>query len=722
MKKKNKDLSPTLPADIPRKSLQNSLAMRIFVILMCILCCFSLCLSGIALVFFDAQDYTLPDDAFDVSSAYYRLSESAAHAVPIVTSYDSLSGQDACVQYLETLLLYENGWTLHPRHSNFLFSLWAIDTETQEETLLFQTFEGNPSSKTVDTLIWVENGTEYVVTSHMKNPLVFWDQFRFMDWLFSLRNIIIWTGPISLLLLVAGFCFLLYSAGHKSNTVGIYRNWFDRLPLLFAFILICVPIALILFLSVELSYSNDLVTASPQLQIASLFFVGICISVVVLLFALFSMSIAVRIKTKTLWKNTMLYRIIRWSAQISQRSIQKIRGMYHSASSNDKTHTSIVSIYKAHVLPFALRILDTCHRVIRRFYLWTYALFQKLPPFVRGLCIFGFFLCFNFFFFALILIPYTEYKLISFFFLLCCNLGLYVLLYRQIKYLLISCAALAQGNLTHKINTKRLSGPLRVYGENLNRIGDGMATAVEEKLTSERFKTELITNISHDLKTPLTSIISYTDLLQKDSKLDTTAQEYLAILQRQSARLKKLTEDLFDAAKATSGSLPVTFSETDVSELLLQAVGEYKDRLDTAGLTPVMLLPDKPLILMTDGKHLWRIFDNLLSNICKYAMAGTRVYFEIIADAADSSQNISIIIRNITRDALDVQASFLTERFVRGDTARSTEGSGLGLSIAKSLSECIDGNLHITVDGDLFKVTLSLHTDRKQGPTPSLGT
>ena len=265
---------------------------------------------------------------------------------------------------------------------------------------------------------------------------------------------------------------------------------------------------------------------------------------------------------------------------------------------------------------------------------------------------------------------------------------------------------IADGDLTHTVDLKHMYGPFRQHGEYLNSISDGLQTAVDERVKSERMKAELITNVSHDIKTPLTSIVNYVDLLKKEPPANERAAEYLNVLDRQSQRLKKLTEDLVEASKASTGNIAVHTERTDLNVLLGQAAGEFADRFAQRRLEAVRTAaPEQPVIL-ADGQLLWRVFSNLLSNIYKYAMDGTRVYLS----TAVRGGSAVVTFRNISGEALNVTADELTERFVRGDRARSGEGSGLGLSIAKSLTELMGGAFSITVDGDLFKVELTFPT------------
>jgi len=263
---------------------------------------------------------------------------------------------------------------------------------------------------------------------------------------------------------------------------------------------------------------------------------------------------------------------------------------------------------------------------------------------------------------------------------------------------------LAAGNLEERLDTTYLTGDFKRFGETLNSIGDGMNRAVEERMKSERFKTELITNVSHDIKTPLTSIINYVDLIKKEKPENENVRQYLEVLERQSARLKKLIEDLVEASKASTGNLSVHPEVCDAGVLLTQLLGEYDERFRANGLEPIFHQPETAVTVLADPRHFWRILDNLMVNILKYAQSGTRVYLDLTAEQG----YMNIMFRNISRASLNISGEELMERFVRGDGSRNTEGSGLGLSIARSLAELQGGSLKIDVDGDLFKVVLQL--------------
>ena len=295
---------------------------------------------------------------------------------------------------------------------------------------------------------------------------------------------------------------------------------------------------------------------------------------------------------------------------------------------------------------------------------------------------------------VLLLIPYTVF--------------LYGLLRKYIRIMqgqygemLTAAHSVAEGNLQTEMEGDW--GMFSSFQEKLSAIQSGFSRAVEEEVKSQRMRTELITNVSHDLKTPLTAIITYTELLQEEGVTETQRNEYLAVLKRKSLRLKTLIEDLFEVSKANSGNVAFHTEKVDICNLIRQMYLEYEDRAKGAGLVFRFQFPEQKVFLMLDGDKTSRIFDNLYTNIIKYAMPDTRVYVNV-EQAADE---VLIELKNISGYELNIPAESLTERFVRGDSARSSEGSGLGLAIARSFVELQGGKMEIGIDGDLFKVTLA---------------
>ncbi len=263
---------------------------------------------------------------------------------------------------------------------------------------------------------------------------------------------------------------------------------------------------------------------------------------------------------------------------------------------------------------------------------------------------------------------------------------------------------ISSGNLDYKLNTADMSVTFSAFAENIQSIQGGLKKAVEEAIKGERMKTDLITNVSHDLKTPLTSIINYVDLLKKEPMGNQKAQEYINVLDEKSIRLKALIEDLIEASKASSGNLSVDIQKVDLCELVMQTFGEYREKFEISGLDIRTNIADKNIFVQADGKHMWRIIENLLSNVLKYSMKNSRVYISLTR----SELYGVLTIKNISELPLEMSVEQLTERFVRGDISRTTEGSGLGLSITQSLTNIQKGNFNVEIDGDLFKVTLEV--------------
>jgi len=282
-------------------------------------------------------------------------------------------------------------------------------------------------------------------------------------------------------------------------------------------------------------------------------------------------------------------------------------------------------------------------------------------------------------------------------------MGIYVLrlalgraaIYKGIK-------EIAGGNLERKIPLTHLKNEQLEIAKNINNIGDGFERAVEVSLKSERMKTDLITNVSHDIKTPLTSIINYIELLKRETYSDPKIMKYLTIIDEKSQRLKHLTEDVVEASKVSSGNVKLELVDLNFAELIRQVSGEFAQRMEERGLQEILKLPEHPIVIRVDSKKTWRILENIYTNVTKYAMPGTRVY----ADTEIEGNQVIFNLKNISEEELNITSDELTERFIRGDEARTKEGSGLGLSIAKSLTELLGGDFFLTLDGDLFKVSL----------------
>lgn len=272
----------------------------------------------------------------------------------------------------------------------------------------------------------------------------------------------------------------------------------------------------------------------------------------------------------------------------------------------------------------------------------------------------------------------------------------------QRQKILDGIAKISEGDLNHQIPVDKLGGDNQVLAEAVNQIGKGLSMAVEKSIKDERLKSDLITNVSHDIKTPLTSIINYVDLLKREDIQNERAKNYIAILEDKALRLKHLTDDLVEASKISSGNVKLEMTRINFQELINQTNGEFSEKFEDKGLQFVINMPQEPVVIEADGRRLWRIVENLYNNAAKYAMPNTRVY----VDLTIVGHMVRFSIKNISEQPLNIDAGELTERFIRGDVARSTEGSGLGLSIAKNLTELQKGSFDIYLDGDLFKVTI----------------
>ena len=464
---------------------------------------------------------------------------------------------------------------------------------------------------------------------------------------FKLKYFAILIATLSCIFAITLICFLFCAAGHTRD--GIKLNYLDRLPLdFYVLLMILVGLGNAVILS-EMSY-NIVPSVAVILTLGSIdyfFLLG------------FLLSFATRIKTGTLFKNTVVYRVLRGLKRTFEKPIEYLKFTFSNLSLVRKT--PLILIFAA-VFEFFF-IIYSYALIVN--YAWEGVI---IPIIILSIILFGFIL-----YLAVIL--------------------------QKIKQ---GGEEISEGNLEHKIDTKYMFGDFKEFSDNINNINTALQNAVEERMKSEHFRVELITNVSHDIKTPLTSIINYVDLIKKEGTDNTKVNEYIGVLDRQSNRLKKLVEDLVEASKASSGNLSVELSPCNVEILLNQAVGEFSERLNNANLTPVIKTQGENIAVLADGRHLWRVFDNLLSNVCKYSMPGTRVYITV----TDNQKRTEITFRNISKYELDMGANELMERFVRGDKSRNTEGHGLGLSIAESLLTLQGATLEIKVDGDLFKATV----------------
>ena len=462
-----------------------------------------------------------------------------------------------------------------------------------------------------------------------------------LNFVYSMRYTALVTMFVSFIIGAAAFVFLMCAAGHRNGTDEIVTTVWDHLWL-DVFAVGAVLAEVFVFYVAAIFLINVDVAYLPFI----LFVTAVATLCMGWLLLLFLLSFSVRVKLGKWWRHTLCYQLFRKIGQFGRMIWENIG------------------------------------------FLWKVILVMLVLAFFEGIGVLMFFNS------DIALLLWLLEKLVLY------PLVLWYCV--QLNQLKNGTEKIAGGEPGYQISTKRMTGIFKEQGEQINHISDGMTHAIEERMKSERFKTELITNVSHDIKTPLTSIINYVDLLEKEELHNETAQEYLEVLERQSSRLKKLIEDLIEASKASTGNLPVHLERLEAGIFMTQTVGEFEEKTKEAGLDLVIEKPETPVYIMADSRHFWRVIDNLMNNICKYAQSGTRVYINLEVKEAQ----VSITFRNTSKYPLNISSDELMERFVRGDASRNTEGSGLGLSIANSLMDLMGGTFRLYVDGDLFKVVL----------------
>ena len=489
---------------------------------------------------------------------------------------------------------------------------------------------------------------------------------------------------ICALLVLVGMIWMVPLCGRRDKEETIHLNLYDRIPTELGaagILLMGLGVYVVVLLAAdgmpELWYGN----VAPDIQ-----FWILCGLAAVLLILVYVMlwwgfyGLIRRLKAHTFLKNSLCAILIRWCLKPlgwCRKGLswcgQKVRKAWNALLDNGDVTWKTAAVFMGYVLiHFFL-----CVSCAKTFY-------------------FGF-----------------GFGGVTFLLLLILNglVGAYLILKAaQRKRIRQGVTKIAGGKLDHQLSLEQLSGEEKRLAREINQIGGGLKAAVEESLKNERMKTELITNVSHDIKTPLTSIINYVDLLKRENIEDPKIQGYIQVLDQKSQRLKTLTEDLVEASKASSGTLQMTKEKIDFVELINQTTGEFSDRFAAAHLNLVTNIQETPAYIMADGRYVWRILENLYRNAEKYSMPGTRVYIEVFVKIG----RVFFVMKNVSNAPLNIKAEELTERFIRGDVSRTTEGSGLGLSIAKDMTELMDGTFRVYLDGDLFRVTVSFAVIRSQ--------
>lgn len=489
--------------------------------------------------------------------------------------------------------------------------------------------------------------TNYEVYTALKMPLEYGDSFytQYIDY-YRIKDISQWvllTLIASLIVFIIAFSYLLCVSGRKEKNGPIHLAYIDKIYTdVHSGIVLIAAIASVFIVS-NLSMGSN----NRELIIGALIVFGI--DVWIGLSYIFSM--VRQIKNNQLIKNTLIYGIF-----------SALKGLFKLCFSS--------KLFRPWTLIFLL-----AYGIINGILFSIFAVsWNKFFPFI-------FIIIFN-----IAAIYFTSKALAS------------------LHIIMGAVKEISSGNMEYSVNINKISTPFLQFYGNIQKIQDGLKNAIAEALKGERMKIDLITNVSHDLKTPITSIITYVDLLKQEDLNIETAEKYVSILDEKSLRLKHLVEDLIEASKASSGNLSVQTEKINLYELIQQAYGEFEDKINNAQLDIRIQVSDQPPIIRADGKHMWRIIENLLSNVVKYSLINSRVYMDITA----SDTHGILTIKNISSSPLDMTPEQLTERFVRGDESRTTEGSGLGLSIAQSLTALQGGQFEIQIDGDLFKTIVKI--------------
>ena len=493
----------------------------------------------------------------------------------------------------------------------------------------------------------VENLSYYTIYTSVLNNLEYVDDISMNSILYDVLVLVdqkaAFLIPFLVIIIIALVPVIVLGVGRTAKQDGIKLNWYDKILIELAALIAILIAGIGACFTISVNGVSNLATLVLAITIMAFGFFIIYLACI-----LFFETVVKRLKTHTFIKTTIIYWIY-----------IKI-----------KEFLDDVKITKRFILYFIIYIIANliCFAIM-----WS----DGFPGIILSIILYA-----------------VVYGLIS------KRLKSYVKIEKAIN-------DLYQGNTDIELEENEFVKEMKNMASQINDIAGGLSNAIDEKLKSERLKTELITNVSHDIKTPLTSIINYVDLLKKEGMDGEKAKEYLDILDSKSQRLKKLTEDLVEASKASSGAIKLNMEKLNVNELIKQVSGEFEDKFKARKLEEIITFPENALYIKADSRYMYRVLENMYSNISKYAMEGTRVYTDII----EKDGRIVIQLKNVSKQKLNISVDELMQRFVRGEASRNTEGSGLGLSIARSLTELQEGNFNIYLDGDLFKVTIEFNKE-----------
>ena len=558
----------------------------------------------------------------------------------IYTNKKAYSSYAQLEQNLEKIFKEKAYAVVYPELSECVTNIPGADLQVWNHTI-------DQSFDTKDFVFAVSVDTKFSVADSMADEAENYEKYS------KLMFLMLAGAVFGSVLWLIGMVWLTVTAGRKPKDEEIHLNGFDRwyteiaAGTVIGIWLAGTIISGTLIANSSLGYSHAVVTVIVTCLI--------CGTYTMAWFLLGYLSLIRRIKAGTLWKNSLIRKVLKWIGKCSGKLVDFARAFSRNTA-------------------------------------------EKIKVLLVG----GAFLFLQFLIIGCGFTGAGVFLII----LLIVDAAAVIFIIRKadgLDLIMDGLKKISDGELQYKIKTDTLTGKQKVMAEYINNIGSGLDAAVENSLKKERMQTELITNVSHDLKTPLTSIINYVDLMKRENPTDPKIQEYLRILDEKSQRLKVLTEDVVEASKASTGNIKLEMNDIDFVEMVQQVIGEFEEKFKEKNLTMMVHFTDEPSIIYADGQRMWRVLENVFGNVVKYAMEGTRVYAEI----SNRNKKVTFSLKNISAQPLNISADELTERFIRGDVARNTEGSGLGLSIAKSLTELQGGEFKLYLDGDLFKVMIT---------------
>lgn len=589
---------------------------------------------------YEYGDYTkIEDDSYNASIYYNDY------------NYDNSSINS----YINYIIIDEKTENLY---TNIKSSDYIKEIQEMKNKKNFWNYEGGKITTNIDSIN--QDNAKYIIASYSQNYLEgvkvyssfdeeaygysnsYYIQNAVYEMFKNNQNSPVYLIPITSVLLLAMIVYLVWAIGHEKGKDEIQLSGIDKVP--YEILITIIFFALGIFISLGVASVETIIPQKMLIPLIIISYLGSYGSL-----AVGTATTIKRLKAKSFWRSFLMYKIYEWAKG-------KVKKIFKVVSDKNSSKRKITIFYWGFIIVSGLIFLATASGVgvllLLVFWVLVYILMLK----------------------------YIE----------------------KVDKINQALKEIYEGNPNVHLEKEELTGVLKQMAEYINDIAGGFTNAIEQSLKSERLKTELITNVSHDIKTPLTSIINYVDLLKQEDIKDEKIKQYIDILNQKSLRLKKLIEDLVEASKVSSGNVKLNIEVIDLKELLAQTIGEFEDRFENKNLKIDIEIPDEEVKIKADNRYMYRVIENLFSNITKYSIDNSRVYISL----TKQNDKIKLEIKNISKDKLNISPDELMQRFVRGDKSRYTEGSGLGLSIAKSLTEMQGGKFDINIDGDLFKVII----------------